>query len=79
MATFRVTSQPGVPIEEVSVVEATKSSTGRGQLCGLTSLDRCPQDIFTAIQLQPVFAQWIQNTNALVLWLNDLQAPVRSV
>ena len=46
---------------------------------GLTSLDRCPQDISTAIQLQPVFAQWIQNTYALVHWRNDLQAPVRSI
>ena len=27
----------------------------------------CPQDMFsdTAIQLQPIFAQWIQNTHAL--------------
>ena len=30
-------------------------------------------------QLQPVFAQWIQNTYALVHWRNDLQAPVRSI
>ncbi|KAI3676648.1 hypothetical protein L1987_86260 [Smallanthus sonchifolius] len=30
-------------------------------------LDRHPRDMFsdTAIQLQPVFAQWIQNTHAL--------------
>ena len=29
----------------------------------------CPQDMFldTAIQLQPVFVQWIQNTHALAL------------
>ena len=33
-----------------------------------------PQDMFsdTAIQLQPIFAQWIQNTHALAL---DAMAP----
>lgn len=45
----------------------------------VTSLGLCPQDKSTAIQLKSVFAQWIQNTYALVPWRNDLQAPVRSI
>ena len=38
----------------------------------MSALER-PQDMFsdTAIQLQPVFAQWIQNTHALAPTFHD--------